>query len=384
MSIFRAAAALLVLASPGVGLARSADTASNDGQALIAEFGLRESPEAVARRASWRSPRRIVVDAGVPGLADALRAVAPQIEIVPAESPVEMAAAAAVVRTDAAIGRAPLICHPSVLAAGLDLRWLQTVSSGVESCIGTQGEIARTLSGRQILLTNMRAIAGPVIAEHAIAMLLALSRGLHIMIPRQLTGEWSDAFPAGSQPVMLRGKTMLVVGLGGIGAEVAQRANALGMGVIATRASSAAAPAYVRYVGKPEELATLIKDADVVVSAAPLTAATRGLFDAAMFARMKPTAYFINVGRGQSVVTMDLVAALTSGRLAGAGLDVVDPEPLPKDHPLWRAPNLVLTPHVSGQSELTTEAQWRVLRENLRRYAAGERMLSVVDPSRAY
>jgi phosphoglycerate dehydrogenase-like enzyme len=116
----------------------------------------------------------------------------------------------------------------------------------------------------------------------------------------------------------------------------------------------------------------------------PLTAETRGVFDAAMFARMKRSAFFINVGRGQTVVTADLTAALKSRTIAAAALDVVDPEPLPKDNPLWAQPNLVLTPHISGDSDLGVESSVRVLRENLRRYLAGGKMLSVVDVERGY
>jgi phosphoglycerate dehydrogenase-like enzyme len=122
----------------------------------------------------------------------------------------------------------------------------------------------------------------------------------------------------------------------------------------------------------------------VVADALPLTGATRRLFDAATFARMKNGAYFLNVGRGGTVVTDDLVAALRSGRLAGAALDVTEPEPLPKDHPLWRAPNVVITPHNSNDSDLGVETQRRVIAENVRRYVAGEPLLSVVDPARGY
>lgn len=183
---------------------------------------------------------------------------------------------------------------------------------------------------------------------------------------------------------VISGKTMLVVGLGGIGGEVAKRAHALGMRVIATRATRQQKPDYVDHVGTSDELATLIGQADVVVNALPLTAETRGIFNAAMFARMKRSAYFINIGRGASVVTKDLTAALQNRTIAGAGLDVVDPEPLPKDDPLWRQPNLILTPHVSGDSDQGAGAGLRVVRENLRRYVAGERMLSVVDVGRGY
>jgi phosphoglycerate dehydrogenase-like enzyme len=182
----------------------------------------------------------------------------------------------------------------------------------------------------------------------------------------------------------LEGKTVLVVGLGGIGTEVARRAHAFGMRVIATRASGRTGPDYVSYVGLPDEMLKLAKDADFVVNCAPLTPQTTGIFNREFFATLKPGAYFISVGRGRSTVTADLIAALNSGKLAGAGLDVVDPEPLPSDSPLWRLPNLIITPHVSADTPLAEEQRIAVLRENLRRYVAGEPMLSVVDIERGY
>jgi phosphoglycerate dehydrogenase-like enzyme len=221
-------------------------------------------------------------------------------------------------------------------------------------------------------------------AEHTIALMFALSRSLQVSIGRQATGEgWNRNF-AGSQPQALDGKTLLVVGLGGIGTEVARRAHALGMKVIATRNSSKTGPDYVSYVGLPDELPTLIGQADVVVSSLPLIPATTNLFDAKMFARMKKTAFFINVGRGGSVVTDDLVAALNSGTIAGAGLDVTEPEPLPKDHPLWKAKNIIISPHMSALSDLGQAARISILREQVRRFAAGDKLLSVVDFKKGY
>jgi phosphoglycerate dehydrogenase-like enzyme len=177
---------------------------------------------------------------------------------------------------------------------------------------------------------------------------------------------------------------VLVVGLGGIGTEVARRAHAFGMRVTATRASGRTGPDYVSYVGLPDELLKLAKDADFVVNCAPLTPQTTGIFNREFFATLKPGAYFISVGRGRSTVTADLIAALNGGKLASAGLDVVDPEPLPADSPLWRLPNLIITPHVSADTPLADEQRIAVLRENLRRYVAGEPMLSVVDVERGY
>jgi phosphoglycerate dehydrogenase-like enzyme len=140
----------------------------------------------------------------------------------------------------------------------------------------------------------------------------------------------------------------------------------------------------VSYVGLPDELPKLAREADFIVNCAPLTPQTTGIFDGAFFATLKPGTYFISVGRGRSTVTADLIAALSSGHLAGAGLDVVDPEPLPADSPLWHLPNVIITPHVSAQTAVSQEQRNLVLVENLRRYAAGEPMLSVVDIERGY
>ena len=156
------------------------------------------------------------------------------------------------------------------------------------------------------------------------------------------------------------------------------------MKVVAVRASGRTGPEFVSYVGLPDELPKLLGEADVVVNALPLTPATTNLFDAKLFSAFRSGAIFVNVGRGRSVVTDDLVDALKAGRIAGAGLDVTEPEPLPKDHPLWRLPRVIVTPHVAAQSDLGREAQWRIVRENLRRWVAGEALLSVVDVEKGY
>jgi phosphoglycerate dehydrogenase-like enzyme len=145
-----------------------------------------------------------------------------------------------------------------------------------------------------------------------------------------------------------------------------------------------AGPDFVSYVGLPDELHKLAGEADVVVNATPLTPQTTNIFDAAFFAKMKPTAYFINIGRGKSVVTSALVDALSKGGIAGAGLDVTEPEPLPTEHPLWMLPNVIITPHVAANSDLGFGAQLEVVKENVRRYTNGERMLSIVDVSKGY
>jgi phosphoglycerate dehydrogenase-like enzyme len=230
----------------------------------------------------------------------------------------------------------------------------------------------------------MRGVDAAAIAEHAIALTLALAHGLDVYAADTSRAQWNVQHAATTPMRVLDGKTLLVVGLGGIGTEVASRAHALGMNVIATRASGEGKPDFVSRVGTPADLSSFAREADVIVSAVPLTRETTGMYDAKFFAVVKPTALFVNVARGASVVTADLAAALSSGRLAGAGLDVVDPEPLPADNPLWRAPHLIVSPHISGRSDLPGAARWLLARENLRRYVAGDRMLSVVDITRGY
>ena len=338
---------------------------------VIEHYGLEQAEKPVSERPGWHKPKRILVGSFIPGVAEALQAAAPGAEVVVA-NPADIAKQAA--GADVVIG----FCTPEVLAAGKSIRWIQLVTAGVENCVSIPA-----VRERDILVTNMQRIGGPIIAEHVMGMVLAFTRGIDIYVAAQPRAEWRRSTPPGRMEV-IDGKTMLVVGLGGIGSEVAKRAHALGMKVVATRASSRTGPDFVSYVGLPDELPKLASEADFVVNTAPLTPQTTGIFDAAFFAKMKPTAYFINVARGKSVVTAALVDALTNKRIAGAGLDVTDPEPLPSDHPLWKAPNVIITPHVANDSDLGYDAQIKVVQENLRRYAAGERMLSVVDVSKGY
>jgi phosphoglycerate dehydrogenase-like enzyme len=338
----------------------------------VAELGLRGSPTRVDERPGWRKPRKVVVRTGAERL-QWLGEVLDDVELVAVTTEEEAVAAAP--GADAIIG----FCSAPILEAGPDIRWIQLPYAGAERCVAIPA-----VRERDILVTNAQRIYGPEIAEHVLAMTLMFSRGLYVYYPEQQAGRWSRGAVPEERLWELGGKTMLVAGLGGIGTETARRAHALGMNVIATRGSRREGPDFVSYVGLADELPELAERADVVVNATPLTPATRGLFDADFFARMKPTAYFINVGRGASVVTDDLVAALRNGAIAGAGLDVTDPEPLPAGHPLWSMPNVIITPHISAGSDVRLGRLWIVMRENLRRYAAGDRMLSVVDVERGY
>jgi phosphoglycerate dehydrogenase-like enzyme len=343
-------------------------------QTVIDELGLVESEMPVRDIQGWSVPEKIVVRVDKPERLAPLQAVAPGVEIVAVSNREQ--ALAAVADAQVLMG----FCDEEILSAAPQLVWVQVFSAGVEHCVSNPG-----MQGGNRILTNGQKIGSPALAEHAIALMLALVRGLDAYHTSQLEGSWQREVELGTGEFMeLEGRTVLVVGLGGIGTQVAKLAHGLGMRVIATRGSSREGPAYVDYVGLGNEANLLAAQADVVINTAPLTEQTRGMFNAEFFAAMKPTAYFVSVGRGGSTVTADLITALESGEIAGAGLDVTDPEPLPAGHPLWTTPRVIITPHTAGRSDRTRDRLFLLIQENLRRYVAGEPLLSVVDIERGY
>jgi phosphoglycerate dehydrogenase-like enzyme len=343
-------------------------------QSLIEELGIRESGTPVSELPGWSRPQKVLVRVDRPERLPGLQAMAPGVEIIPVSSSAEAASEAA----DAQVLMG--YCDDEILAVAPMLHWVQVYSSGVEDCVANPA----MHQGNKVL-TNGQRIGSPALAEHAIAMMMALARGLDVYHSNQLNGLWQRNISLGSGEFMdLEGRTVLVVGLGGIGTQTAKRAHGLGMRVVATRGSRREGPAYVEYVGLADELNELAASADVIINTAPLTERTRGMFNAEFFAAMKPTAYFISVGRGASTVTADLLAALENGEIAGAGLDVTDPEPLPEDHPLWAMPRVIISPHAAGRSDRSRDRLFLLVEENLRRYVAGEPMLSVVDIERGY
>ena len=265
----------------------------------------------------------------------------------------------------------------ALLAAAEDLRWVQAWSAGVDRYLAYDG----LLDNDRIVFTNMQGAHGPAIAEHVFGLLLALTRQLPRHHAAQREGAWRRD---SSGMIGLAERTLLVVGLGGIGSEVAKRAHGFDMRVLATARTAKERPGYVDHLGLAADLDTLLPEADVVVLCVPLTDETRGLFDAARIARMKPGAILINIARGPVVDTDALLAALESGHLAGAGLDVTDPEPLPSGHPLFAAENVIITPHVAGSAAITGERRDAMFRENLRRFAAGLELINVVDKAAGY
>jgi phosphoglycerate dehydrogenase-like enzyme len=350
--------------------AEPAPAAAPSATHLIETLGLHVASQPVRERPGWRPPRLVLVEEELHDLLPVLQRQAPQAKLIDisAATPREIAAA------DATLG----VCSAEVLAQAKQLQWIQWTAAGVERCVQQP-----PVRERHILLTNLQRTMGPSMAEHVLGMMLMLSRHLDYFLREQQQAHWAQEGPR-PQLADLEGKTVLVVGLGGIGTEVARRAHAFGMRVIATRASGRNGPDYVSYVGLPDELLKLAREADFVVNCAPITPQTTGIFNKEFFAALKPGAYFVSVGRGRSTVTADLIAALKSGALAGAGLDVFDPEPLPADSPLWHLSNLIITPHVSADTPFAEEQRSAVIVENLRRYAAGEPMLSVVDVERGY
>ena len=352
--------------------------AAEDVAATLIRHGIQEAGSPVRESAAWRVPRKVLLlQYGFREMdVAAFRAAAAGATVVAVDDRASAVREAA--DADVIIGHNPDVCDARMISAARELRWLASLSAGVELCMA----VPQVKESKRLVMTNMRGIDSPVIAEHAISLLLALAHGLDVFFADNARRVWSRATTPNVQ--YLEGKTMLVSGLGGIGTEVARRAHGLGMKVVATRVGGTGKPDFVDYVGQPDELLTLARTADVIVSCVPLTRETTGLYDQRFFSVLKPTAFFINVARGGSVVTEALTQALNERRLAGAGLDVVDPEPLPSSHPLWNAPRVIITPHISGRSDLPGEARWTVALENLRRYVAGERMLNVVDRERGF
>src|SRR6478735_3298648 len=258
------------------------------------------------------------------------------------------------------------------------LKWVQTVSAGVDRMDFAQ------LKARGIPLTNSSGIHANNISEHILALMLAFARKLPYLVREQEQHRWSSEVGRVSS-FELTGQTMLIVGLGKIGEQLAIRTRGMQMRVLATRRRveierlSAADEVFAL-----SELPERIGEADHVAITLPLTHDTEGLFTAELIARMKPGAYLYNIGRGSIIDQDAMIAALQSGQLGGAGLDVTTPEPLPADSPLWDMPNVIITPHTSGSSPMLMERAVALWTDNLNRFFAGEPLKNVVDLDAGY
>ncbi len=300
-----------------------------------------------------------------------LRAAAPNADLVECRDEND-----AIARASDAVASYGFISQ-RVIQAGKKLRWVQQSSAGVEHLM----EIPE-LVGSDIVLTNMQRIYAPEIADQAIAYLLAFTRDLGHFIRAQGIRNWPSRRP---DIVLdeLAGKTMLIIGLGGIGSEIARRAYGFGVRVIATDPKVIERPLFVEELHRPDAFHRLLPRADIVASAVPLTKQSRRMICVREFEMMKPGTIFINVSRGGVVDTDALVTALDRRQVSVAGLDVTDPEPLPKDHPLWSR-NVIITPHTAGQSPPGEKRRFELFRENLRRFGAGELLLNIVDKKVGY
>jgi phosphoglycerate dehydrogenase-like enzyme len=312
-----------------------------------------------------------------------IRAAAGDMAVVNAANEAE--AVQAVSDADAFFGK----LTPAMLAAARRLRWVQAATASLEHYVFPE------LVAHPCVLTNMRGLFSDVIADQVMGYILCFARNLHRYIRNQLQAKWEPvggeaervSFAAGPGVVTaidrahlhLADATLGVVGLGSIGSEVARRALAFGMRVVAVDPVQAQAPPGVAALWKPERLPALLAESDFVVVAAPHTPQTEKMFRRPQFQQMKRSAYFINVGRGAIVDLADLTAALEAGEIAGAGLDVYEMEPLPAGHPLWRREDVILTPHVAGYSPRIAERHLGVLLDNIRRFVKGEPLRNVVN-----
>ncbi len=270
------------------------------------------------------------------------------------------------------IGNVP----PKLLEGTRNLKWIQLNSAG------TDGYTVPGVLPEKAVLTNGTGAYGLALSEHMLGMLLSLMKKLYLYAEDQREHIWGDRGPVTS----IYGSTTLVVGMGDIGSEFAKRMHALGSRVIGIRRNKTQKPEYLDGLYQMDALDEWLAKADIVAVALPGTKETYHLFHADTFRKMKRGAFFLNIGRGSAVDAAALAEALNTGRLAGAGVDVTEPEPLPEDHPLWDAKNVLITPHISGQYHLpeTFERVVRIAAENLAAFRDGRELRNEVDFATGY
>ncbi len=262
--------------------------------------------------------------------------------------------------------------NPGLLRRAKRLRWVQS------SVASQENHLFPEFIASDILLTNVAGIYSEEIADHVYALILALVREIPRFVRNQERRYWTPRTEFRADYLM--GKTIGVIGLGGIGGEVARRAPAFRMRVVATRAHPEQPhPEYVERVWGQDGLDNLLREADFVVICTPETPRTRRMIGSRELALMKPSAYLINIGRGQVVNLSALAVALQERRIAGAGLDVFEVEPLPADHPLWGLDNVLITPHMASQTDIYPGRRVELFLDNLSRYVGGQPLRNLVD-----
>lgn len=278
-----------------------------------------------------------------------------------------------VVDADAVIGG----ISKELFAKAKNLKWVQSTSAGVEAY-----SFWPEFMASDVELTNCKVVQGPTIGDHAFALLLSMTRGLHYYIPNRR--EWTSRGDAPKEMTELPGMTAVIIGMGGIGTQIAQRAHAFGMDVIGVDPKDIPVSVFAPTIVPPDRLDAVLPKADVVFVAAPLTPESEHMVGAKQFDLMKQGAFFVAVSRGRLYDKGALIKAIDSQKLAGAGLDVTDPEPLSSDDPLWQFDNIVITPHVASHAKGSDVRRLDVIAGNVGRFARGEPLTHVVDKSVGY
>ncbi len=292
-------------------------------------------------------------------------AAAPRAEIVDAG---QQRVAAELLAADVFCGHAKVPVDWDAVVAGGRLKWVQSSAAGLDHCL-TPSVVAS-----QIIVTSASGVLADQVSEQALALLLGLLRGLPTFFRAQQKREFIR------RPNRdLHHSTVLIVGFGGVGRRVAEVLRPFQVRILATDVFPIDRPDYVDQLLPPDCLAELLPQADILLLAAPLTEQTRGMIDRQVLARLPQGAVLVNVARGALLVEADLVEALESGQLWGAALDVTPEEPLPESSRLWEMENLIITPHVGGQSRRRIDQMTDFFCENLRRYQAGQPLLNLVD-----
>lgn len=295
-------------------------------------------------------------------------AVSDRLEAVAARS--EEALAREIVDADIVFGRLPR--GPFLTAK--QLKWVQSIGVGFETMLYDE------MIESDVTITNTAGAFDAAMAEHALALILSWTRGVIASERNRKDKIYTRDIPVSQ----IEGRRVCVLGLGTIGRNAAIRLHHMGMHVIAVDAQVTQPPEGVDELRKPEQLHETVGKADFVVVALPLTEGTRGLIDRACFEAMPPHGYLVNVARGPIVNESDLIDALRSGQIAGAGLDVYEEEPLPRTSPLWDLPNAVITPHLGGRSAEGYVNMRNIFCENLRRFTRDQPLLNVVDKRRGF
>ena len=300
-----------------------------------------------------------------------LRAAAPSLNIVVAtrENLLQELADA-----DAVIGG----LNKEQFLAAKKLKWMQVTSAGVENQLAIP-----EIKNSQVVMTNMKIVQGPEIADHALALLLALTRRLDVAIQDRASQTWRPLAQYGP-PLELPGKTAVIIGVGGIGMQIAVRAKAFGMTVIGVDPKDIPYAPHLDRTVWPDRLDSVLPEADVVFVSAPHTPQTDKMLKAEQFARMKKGVIFVAVSRGKLYDNNALVDALKSGHVSAAGLDVTENEPLPAGHPLWKTGRVIITPHIAGRSDGEGARYFELYKDNLIRFAKGERLRHQVDKQLGY